>query len=269
MLDTVTPTPLVNPPGATTPEQQPAVVVAPVDPSAPPAAQETGETTDAAAPARDDKGRFTQRTEQIQRQISDLTARKHAEKRELEALQRQTSALRQQYQATQKIDPNDFEASEMGRTQRAVIGVQHGLAQQQTADAEQRIAELRSATFMAKVDQARERIPDIDQTLAAFSNLPVSNFAADLIAESDRAVEIANYLGRNPHEAIRISRLPSEYQGVEIARIENRVAAMPVKRISQAPAPVNTVSGGVGSPGADLSSLSMADYIKARENQSR
>ena len=268
MSDGVT-TPQGEQPGATTVvSPQPAAVVAPVDPSATPAAPETGETTDA-APPRDDKGRFTQRTEQIQRQISELTARKHSEKRELEALQRQTSALRQQYQATQQVDPNDFEATEMARTQRAVIGVQHNLAQQQATEAQRRIAETRGATFMAKVDQARERIPDIDQALAAFATLPVSDFAADLIAESDKSVEIANFLARNPNEAHRIAGLHPAYQGAEIARIESRVSAMPMKRISQAPAPVSTVSGGVGSPGVDLSSLSMADYIKARETGAR
>jgi hypothetical protein len=251
-------------------EQQPAAV-AQVDPPAPaPAAQETGAETDTENPdkPRDEKGRFTASKERIERQISELTARKHAEKRELEMLQQQTAALRQQYQATQQVDPNDLNASEMARTQQAVIGVQHGLAQQQATQVEHRLAETRQATFMAKVDAARERLPDIDTTLATFARLPVSDIAADLIAESDRSVEIANYLGRNPNEAYRIARLHPAYQGAEIARIEARVAAQPVKRISQAPAPVQTVSGGAGNPGVDLSSLSMADYIKARQAQS-
>lgn len=251
-------------------EQQPAAV-AQVDPPAPaPAAQETGAETDTQDPdkPRDEKGRFTASKERIERQISELTARKHAEKRELEMLQQQTAALRQQYQATQQVDPNDLNASEMARTQQAVIGVQHGLAQHQAQLLEQRLAETRNATFMAKVDAVRERIPDIDKQLAVFARLPVSDIAADAIAESDNSVEIANYLARNPGEAARIAALPPAYQRAEIVEIKHLVKASPVKRISQAPAPVQTVSGGAGNPGVDLSSLSMADYIKARQAQS-
>lgn len=244
--------------------------LAPADPSAtPPAAVDEGakqDTQDAAEQPRDDKGRFAKRAEQLQGQISALTAEKHAAKRELETLQRQAAALRQQFQAAQQVDPNDIEATEMSRTQRAVIGVQHGLAQEQAKAAANRMAEVRVATFNAKLDAARERIPDIDQNLAVFSRLPVSDHVADLIVESERTAEITNYLARNPQEAIRIYSLPPAYQGAEIARIEARVSALPVKRISQAPQPVQTVSGGAGNPGVDLSSLSMADYIKARES---
>ena len=248
------------------------VAVAPVDPSAPvPAAPETGTQTDTAdgTPRDPETGRFAKRTEQIQRQISELTAKKHDAKRELEVLQRQTAALRQQYEATQRIDPNDFNATEMARTQQAVIGVQHGLAQQQAIEVQRRIGETRHATFMAKIDAARERIPDIDTAIDAFDRLPVSDAAADAISDSPNAVEIANYLARNPNEAFRIYSLPLEFQRAEIVEIKHRVASSPMKRISQAPAPVQTVSGGAGNPGVDLASLSMPDYIKARQAQQR
>lgn len=268
-------TPGAIPPTST--EQQPAPIAAPVDPNtsaSPPAAQETGAPADTATPAestpRDpDTGRFAKRTEQLQAQISSLRAQKGAEERALESLRRQTESLKAQYEAANKVDPSDFNANTAAQTAKAVIGVQYGVAQQQMEDHARRIAENRGATFNAKVDAARERIPDIDATLNAFRSLPVSEFAADLIAESDRSVEIANYLGRNPQEAFRIHSLPPAYQGAEIARIEAKVSTMPMKRISQAPAPVSTVSGGSGSPAPDLGSLSMADYIKAREAQSK
>lgn len=257
---------------ATPTDQQPAAV-APVDPSAmPPAAQETGaqDTAEAEAKPRDpETGRFAKRTEQLQSQISDLTAQKRGLERDIQAQIRQAKALENQWKQASNVDPANFEANESARTQRAVIGVQHGLVQEQAAETARRIAENRGATFMAKVDAARERIPDIDTTLRSFASLPVSDVAADLIAESDKSVEIANYLGRNPHEAHRIAQMHPAYQGAEIARIEARVSAMPMKRISQAPAPVSTVSGGSGNPSPDLGSLSMKDYIKAREQQQR
>jgi len=255
----ITPTPI---------EQQPAAV-APTDPSATPAAQETGAQDTAETDegkARDPAtGRFAKRTEQFQAQISDLRATKGNLERDIQSKIRTLEALQKQHEALSNVDPANFEASESARTARAVIGVQHGLARQEAIETAQRLRENREATFVAKVDAARERIPDIDQVLQSFARLPVSDTAADLIAESEKSVEIANYLGRNPHEAHRINSLPPARQGVEIARIEARVGAMPMKRISQAPAPVSTVSGGSSNPSPDLGSLSMSDYIKARE----
>lgn len=247
----------------------------PVDPNASaaaPAAQETGaseEKAEAAEQPRDPNGRFTKRTEQLQSQISTLTAQKHQVRREIEALERQRAVLRQGYEATHRIDPNDPDAVDAARVQRGVLSVQDTLARQQQEEAIRRLQETRGAAFYAKVEAARERIPDIDKSLQAFGQLPLSEYAADIISESDRAVEIANYLGRNPAVAQRLVNLPPHFQGAEIGRLESMLAAQPTKRISQAPAPVNTVSGGVGSPGVDLGSLSMADYIKAREAQSR
>lgn len=242
------------------------------DPSAtPPAAQETG-GTEAEASAdkpRDDKGRFEKRTDHLQRQISELTAQKHAVRREVEALERQKTALANQYRAAAQVDPNDPEAYETARIQKATIGVQHGVTQQQARDAVAREAEIRHATYVTKIDAAREKFPDLDQSIAQFERLPLSDFAADLIVESERTAEIVNYFAKNPGEQRRIAALPPAYQGAEIARIEAKVSSLPMKRISQAPAPVQTVSGGAGNPGVDLSAMSMADYIKAREAGAR
>jgi hypothetical protein len=255
---------------AVVPTQQPAASPSPVDPTtpaSPQAAPETEAPTDSAQTEENrdpSTGRFTKATERIQRQISDLTAQKHAARREVEQLRQQADALRNQYQAASKVDPNDYEANEMARTQKAVIGVQFNLAQQQAEQATQRANEARNAAFHAKVHSARERIPDIDQALQTFGSIPLSDTACDVIAESDKAAEIANFLGRNPDEAQRIVRLSPAYQAVEIARIESRVAAQPMKRISQAPAPVQIVSGGPSNVGVDLGTLSFADYEKAR-----
>ena len=253
---------------AVVPTQQP-VSVPPVDPNTPAepqAAQEIADPSDSSPtePARDDKGRFTKAQERIQRQISDLTANKHTLRREVEALQSQAQSLRKMYESTQRVDPNDYDAVEAAKQSRAVIGVQHSMITQQAEARARDLNETRQAAFFAKIDAARTAIPELDASLNAFARLPLSEQAADLIVESDKSVEIANFLGRNPQEAIRIAKLHPAYQGAEIARIEARVSAQPIKRISQAPAPVQTVSGGPSNAGVDLGSLSMADYMKAR-----
>lgn len=256
---------------AVVPTVQPEGVTPPVDPNtpaSPQAASETEATTDSNAgfddQPRDDKGRFTKASERIQRQIGELTAQKHQARRELEALQRQVSTIQRQYAAASKVDPNDYDAVQGANAAKAALSVQHTLAQTSIEDASQRLALARGEAFFAKVEAVRERIPDIDQALQSFARVPLSDPACDVIAESDKAAELANYLGRNPAEAARIVRLAPQQQAIEIVRLENRITAQPVKRISQAPAPVQTLSGGPSSPGVDLSSLSMADYMKAR-----
>jgi len=125
----------------------------------------------------------------------------------------------------------------------------------------------RIAAFQAKVSEARERMPDFDQV---FSQVPVSEVAADLIAESEKAAEIAYYLGKNPQDAARIYRLPPHLQGAEIARIEARVAAAPtVRKVSKAPAPPPQL-GGASSPGLkDPAAMSMDEYAAWRQNRSK
>jgi len=116
----------------------------------------------------------------------------------------------------------------------------------------------RRSAFLAKVEEARERMPDFDQVFAA---VPVSDVAADLIADSEKAAEIAYYLGKNPDLAHRIHRMPPHLQGAEIARIEARVSAAPtVRKVSKAPPPVATLNGQAAAGAKDPASMTDAEY---------
>ena len=115
----------------------------------------------------------------------------------------------------------------------------------------------RITAFQAKVEEARERMPDFD----AFYRVPVSEVAAELIAESSKAAEVAYWLGKNPDAAHKIYQMPAHLQGAEIARIEARVSAAPqVRKVSKAPPPVSTI-GGQSSPGVkDPGAMTEAEY---------
>jgi hypothetical protein len=66
---------------------------------------------------------------------------------------------------------------------------------------------------------------------------------AQTIQASDNGPDIAYYLGTNPKEADRISRLEPFLQAKEIGRLEAKVASEPVtKRTSSAPAPISPVT---------------------------
>ncbi len=248
--------------------EQPVVETAAApDAVATPAPSDAAQETEDKAPPRDPNGsgRFIKRTEQLQSQISTLRAEKGSVEREVETLRKTAAKLREELAKPSSVDPNDFAAADTHRVTSAIRSARLEETQQNLEDAESRAAEIRLATFTAKIDGARERMPDLDRDLATFSTLPISPVAAEIIADSDKAPELTVWLARNPQEAIRISRLPAHRQGVEIARIEARVSAPSPKRISTAPAPLQTASGGATSAVLDPEKMSQAEYVKWRQ----
>ena len=76
---------------------------------------------------------------------------------------------------------------------------------------------------------------------------------AQTIQASDAGPDVAYYLGANPKEADRISRLQPILQAKEIGKLEAKLAANPpVKKTSSAPEPFAPVTARtVGSPTYD------------------
>jgi len=231
---------------------------------------ESPEAATAATPETDEQprdpstGRFSKRTEQLTRQIGDLTATKHSLQRQVETLAQRAQTLHKQISEPAQIDPNDFDAQQRDTVSRAVKQDRY----EQTVDEVRGLQDLQLQTmktmFDTKVEAAKERIPDLDTALQTFIQIPISNYACEVIAESDKAPEIAYWLAKNPVEARRIASLTPARQGVEVARIESKVTTNPAKRISQAPPPPNTLQGGSGTTGIDLNTADMATYMKAR-----
>jgi hypothetical protein len=66
---------------------------------------------------------------------------------------------------------------------------------------------------------------------------------AETIQSSDVGPELAYYLGSNPKEADRISRMTPLSQAKEIGKIEAKlVSAPPMKKTTSAPAPISPVT---------------------------
>jgi hypothetical protein len=93
-----------------------------------------------------------------------------------------------------------------------------------------------------KEEVARDKYEDFEQ-VAYNPKLPITDVMAQTIQASDNGPDIAYYLGTNPKEAARISRLVPLLQAKEIGRLEAKVASEPVtKRTSSAPAPISPVT---------------------------
>ena len=101
-------------------------------------------------------------------------------------------------------------------------------------------------------EEARAKYDDFEQ-VAYNPNLKITSVTAQTIQASDAGPDVAYYLGANPKEADRISRLQPILQAKEIGKLEAKLAANPpVKKTSSAPEPFSPVTARtVGSPTYD------------------
>jgi len=91
-------------------------------------------------------------------------------------------------------------------------------------------------------EEARTKYDDFEQ-VAYNPKLPITNVMAETIQSSDVGPELAYYLGSNPKEADRISRMSPLSQAKEIGKIEAKlVSSPPIKKTTSAPAPISPVT---------------------------
>ena len=123
-------------------------------------------------------------------------------------------------------------------------------------------------------EAAREKYEDFAQ-VAYNPALPITTVMAQTIQASDIGPDVAYYLGANPREAERISRLSPYLQAKEIGKIEAKlVDNPPVKKTTSAPPPIKPVTAkGTGSGGFEttdprsISSMSTSEWIEAERRR--
>ncbi len=125
-------------------------------------------------------------------------------------------------------------------------------------------------SYQEREEMARDKYDDFEQ-VAYNPNLPITNVMAETIQHSDIGPELAYYLGNNPKDAERISRLSPFMQAKEIGKIEAKLADNPpVKKTTSAPAPISPVTARTtGSPALDttdprsIKSMTTSQWIEA------
>lgn len=239
-----------------TPETE-VVTEAPAEEAAPdgPLSQEAldGEP-EAEAEEKPKKTRFQER-------IDKLTADKYAAERESEKLRERISRL--ETRERPEVDPDDYEAVENDRLRRVFEETEKARYNEDAHDAATNAQQARQELFRAKLDAARDRIPDLQESVQAFAQLPVTPESAEIIADSDKAAELAHYLGKNPTVAFEISRMTPVNQGRAIAQIEHKVT-LPAKRVSQAPPPIPQLKPASAPQSKSPSEMSAAEYVAMR-----
>lgn len=128
--------------------------------------------------------------------------------------------------------------------------------------------------YHERVEAAMEKYSDFDE-VARNPNLPVTQVMADAIKASDVGPDVAYYLGSNPKEAARISRLSPLLQAKEIGKIEVKVTSEPpVKKTTSAPAPITPVSARATTTGVidttdprSIKTMSTSEWIEAERQR--
>ena len=154
------------------------------------------------------------------------------------------------------------------------------------------LAERKAAELLARREAERERMALVEayhereeavrdkyddfEKVAYNPALPITPVMAETIQASDVGPELAYYLGSNPREADRISRLSPYLQAKEIGKIEAKLAdnPVPIKKTTSAPAPIKPVTArGVGSGSYEttdprsVTAMSTSEWIEAERRR--
>jgi hypothetical protein len=163
--------------------------------------------------------------------------------------------------------PDDFESAQHYAEALAEQKAQELLARREAEAQQAAILD----GYKDREEEARDRYEDFEQ-VAYNPNLPVTDIMAQAIQSSDIGPEVIYWLGSNPKEAARISRLSPVLQAKEIGKIEvNLTSNPPVKKTSTAPAPLAPVTATRSNSGPrydttdprSLKSMSTSDWIEA------
>jgi hypothetical protein len=161
---------------------------------------------------------------------------------------------------------DQFESPEAYAEAMAYQKAEELLAKREAAKQQSAVLE----SYQEREEQARDKYDDFEQ-VAYNPKLPITNVMAETIQSSDIGPELAYYLGSNPKEADRISRMTPLGQAKEIGKIEAKLAsAPPIKKTTSAPAPISPVTArSSGAPALDttdprsIKSMTTSQWIEA------
>lgn len=240
-------------------------------PEAPTQVQDTAQPTPQAVPGEpvaekageDDKGKKPNRIDAKERVQQAVRRQRLAERERDAALRRiaelQTPIRPQNYDQLGFEDRDNIRVREAVREESAVTAKQE--AERLENERREAWAEARDARNEAFVERLRDAETANPGIFDRFSRVPVTEDMAAFIADSDMAVEMANYLsqpanGRELEQLVRLTdpRMQPSREDLReadriLTRIEGRLSRAPqARKATTAPNPGTTLSGGNPSP---------------------
>lgn len=224
-----------------------------------------------ASPTPDAEDKPDPRRERSRQRWQDMKAK--VKEAQSQAAHWKAVAEKRWAEANSPVDPNayqtdaEYQAALSAQAMRKVTAQDH-YEQAQTMAHQAEYAARQAVAVQAEA--LKDSIPDIrvifSQPEQGGPMMTPEMF--QVIQESDNAALIAYHLAKNPDQAYSICRMSPLAAARELGKLESKLKP-PVRRISKAPAPVQTVSGGSGQAGVNPETLSFADYEKWRMGQSR
>lgn len=206
---------------------------------------------------------FTQ--EELDAAISKRLAREQRKWERMQAQKTVTPSAPAEIPTADQFSSTDAYADALA-TRKAEELIQQRESQRQQADILEQ--------YHDREEKARDKYTDFEQ-VAYNPNLPITNVMAETIQASDIGPDLAYYLGANPKEADRISRLSPFLQAKEIGRLEAKLVTEPMtKQVSKAPEPISPVKPrGATTPVIDttdprsIKSMSVSEWIEAERQR--
>lgn len=202
-----------------------------------------------------------------QKELDEILAKKTAK---LLRQREQERAKRELYeQQLQKIAPPQVQTpgkphiSQFADAEQYAEAVAEWKLQQKAAEDQARQAQSKQSEFVNKRDDFLAELQDTDGfDMRKFNALPISIPMAEAILDSDISTKLALHLTHNPDEAQRIAALSPARQAAEIGKLELKLSAAS-KKPSNAPAPINPVSGSGSTVTSDIYDKRLANDTKA------
>ena len=165
---------------------------------------------------------------------------------------------------------DNFESTDAYAEALALRKAEELLAQRDRQKEQAEVVEL----YSEREEKARDKYDDFEDVVYN-PKLRITDVMAETIQHSDLGPDLAYWLGSNPKEAERISRLAPILQAREIGKIEVRLSDNPpVKKTTSAPTPISPVTArSSGSPSHDttdprsIKTMSTSEWIEAERNR--
>jgi hypothetical protein len=124
----------------------------------------------------------------------------------------------------------------------------------------------RTQKFFSSAETFKKETPDFD-TLITSPTFVQSESVVEAILHSTKGPQIAYFLAKNPEITSRLNQLSPFEVALEIGRMEERLTPPTPKVITQAPKPLQNVSGGNEVVTKELEKMNMDEYAKANEHR--
>jgi hypothetical protein len=205
--------------------------------------------------------RKQQKVQERQERWNKLTREKNEAIRRADFLEQEVAKLRG---GLKPPNPEEFD----DQSELTAAKVNHTLDQReikrlegQSKESREQADEAKLEIFNAKADEARDKYTDFDDVVTRPAQLPMSQATQSLILDMEESAEVIYHLAKNPQEARRIDRLSEREKAFELGKVASRITQPPPRKITQAPAPVDSVGGkSSGGPGFDPAKASAEEF---------